>query len=76
MLNVGSVLRLVAACEENGFLMRIEYSKWVCTCCRYVYDPAAGDSDHGVPANTPFEQLPAQWRCPMCYASKEAFDPL
>ncbi len=49
-------------------------AKWVCTSCGYVYDPAVGDPDHGIPPNTPFKSLPDSWQCPICYASKEAFD--
>lgn len=49
-------------------------NKWVCTSCGYVYDPALGDPDHGIPPNTPFESLPDSWRCPICYAAKEVFD--
>ncbi len=49
-------------------------AQWVCTSCGYVYDPAIGDPDHGIPPNTPFEALPESWRCPICYAAKEVFD--
>ena len=54
----------------------MESEKCVCTCCGYIYDPAKGDLEHGIPPNIPFEQLPAGWRCPICYAAKEQFDPL
>ena len=36
--------------------------KWVCTVCGYVYD---GD--------VPFEELPDDWKCPLCGAPKSAF---
>ena len=26
--------------------------KWICTVCKYVYDPELGDPDHGVPPGT------------------------
>lgn len=48
--------------------------KWTCVVCGYVYDPAKGDPDHGVPAGTPFEKLPADWTCPECGASKSDFE--
>lgn len=56
--------------------MTTNAQKWVCTSCGYIYDPAAGDSDHGVRPNTSFEKLPQGWVCPLCYAAKEAFDPV
>jgi len=48
--------------------------RWVCTICQYVYDPAAGDPDNGAPEGTPFEDLPEDWRCPLCGAEKDAFE--
>jgi len=48
--------------------------KYVCQVCGYVYDPAAGDPDSGVPAGTPFEKLPEDWLCPVCGASKDQFE--
>jgi rubredoxin len=50
--------------------------KWLCTICQYVYDPAVGDPDNGVPPGTSFEQLPPDWCCPICAAGKEAFEPM
>jgi len=49
--------------------------KYVCQVCGYVYDPAVGDPDNGVPAGTPFEKLPEDWLCPVCGASKDQFEP-
>jgi flavin reductase (DIM6/NTAB) family NADH-FMN oxidoreductase RutF/rubredoxin len=49
--------------------------KYTCTVCGYVYDPAQGDSDGGIPPGTSFEQLPDDWTCPVCGASKDQFEP-
>jgi rubredoxin len=49
--------------------------RWVCTCCGYVYDPAAGDPEHGIAPGTPFQALPDGWVCPLCLALKKAFEP-
>ena len=49
--------------------------KYVCSICSYVYDPAKGDPDHGIPAGTPFEELPEDWLCPRCRKAKENYDP-
>jgi rubredoxin len=48
--------------------------KYVCTVCAYVYDPAVGDPDAGVPAGTRFEDLPEDWICPICGACKAEFE--
>ena len=50
--------------------------KYKCTLCKYVYDPEEGDPDAGVPPGTAFEDLPADWLCPLCGASVEMFKPL
>jgi len=41
----------------------------------YVYDPAVGDPDAGIPPGTAFEDLPEDWVCPACRAKKKAFRP-
>ena len=45
-----------------------------CQACSYVYVPAFGDPSAGVPAGTPFEQLPDDWVCPDCGVSKAQFE--
>jgi len=50
--------------------------KWICTNCGYIYDPVKGDPQQGVPPGTVFEDLPADWACPLCYVEKGLFDPL
>jgi rubredoxin len=50
--------------------------KWICTNCGYVYDPAKGDPDNGIPPGTAFEDLPDNWTCPICYVNKDQFDPM
>jgi rubredoxin len=53
---------------------RRQMDKWVCTVCGYIYDPAVGDPDGGIPPNTPFEDLPEDWVCPVCGAAKSEFE--
>ena len=47
--------------------------RYVCDVCDYVYDPAVGDPENGVPQGTPFQQIPEDWVCPLCGAGKDAF---
>ncbi len=49
--------------------------KYHCLLCSYVYDPALGDPDDGVPPGTAFEDLPEDWVCPECGAGQEDFEP-
>ncbi len=48
--------------------------RYVCQVCGYVYDPAKGDPDNGVAAETSFDALPEDWVCPICGAGKEDFE--
>jgi len=48
--------------------------KYACQVCGYIYDPAKGDPDAGINPETRFEDLPDDWVCPLCGASKEMFE--
>lgn len=48
--------------------------KWVCAICGYVYNPAQGDPDNGVDPGTAWEDVPSDWLCPVCGASKDDFE--
>lgn len=50
--------------------------KYRCTVCGYVYDPTLGDSEGRILPGTPFENLPDDWVCPVCGASKDLFEPV
>lgn len=47
--------------------------RWICEACGWVYDPADGDPDSGIAPGTPFEEIPADWSCPVCGARKSDF---
>jgi len=46
---------------------------YICNICGYVYHPEEGDPAVGIPAGTPFSDLPEDYRCPICNAAKEYF---
>lgn len=50
-------------------------SLWICESCGWIYDPAEGDPDGGIPAGTAFEDIPDDWFCPVCGARKADFEP-
>jgi rubredoxin/flavin reductase (DIM6/NTAB) family NADH-FMN oxidoreductase RutF len=47
--------------------------QYKCTVCNYIYDPAKGDMDGGIPPGTPFEDIPDNWVCPICGVGKDKF---
>lgn len=48
--------------------------KYVCVVCNYIYDPEKGDPDSGIEPGTPFEEIPEDWVCPQCGATKSQFE--
>jgi rubredoxin len=50
--------------------------KYICSACDYEYDPTLGDPEHGIAPGTAFEEIPDDWRCPVCGISKDAFIPM
>ncbi len=50
--------------------------KYRCVVCGYLYEPELGDADSGIEPNTPFENLPEDWTCPICGADKTQFEPV
>ncbi|MCL2334868.1 MAG: rubredoxin [Endomicrobia bacterium] len=48
--------------------------KWRCTACGYIYDPEKGDPDSAIAPGTAFEDIPADWACPVCGVGKDSFE--
>ena len=48
--------------------------KYTCTICGYVYEEAKGDPANGIAPGTKWEDLPDDWVCPRCGASKDEFE--
>jgi rubredoxin len=56
--------------------MAEQTKKYQCSVCGYIYDPAKGDPSSGVKPGTAFEDLPADWVCPVCGSPKSKFKPV
>ncbi len=48
--------------------------RYQCLACNFIYDPALGDPDGGIPPGTNFEDIPDGWMCPVCGATKDMFE--
>ncbi len=48
-------------------------TKHVCDICGYIYDFNIGDDLNGIKPNTAFDDLPNDWKCPICGANKKQF---
>ena len=47
--------------------------KYVCTICGFIYDEAVGIPLAGIKPGTTWEELPNDWVCPLCGATKAEF---
>jgi rubredoxin len=44
-----------------------------CYFCAFIYDEALGDPEHGIPPGTVWADVPEDWCCPDCGATKADF---
>jgi rubredoxin len=58
---------------DEKTLSELAPASYECRSCGYVYEPSKGDSKNNVPAGTLFEDLPENWRCPVCGVSRAQF---
>jgi rubredoxin len=56
--------------------MPAKKKQYRCTVCAHIYDPAAGNPEAEIAPGTAFEDLPADWICPDCGATKDDFEPV
>ena len=54
--------------------LELPMKTWTCIVCGFVYDEALGLPDEGIPAGTPWEQVPTDWVCPDCGMGKSEFE--
>ena len=47
---------------------------WICVVCGLIYEEEKGWPEDGIAAGTRWEDVPADWKCPECGASKAEFE--
>ncbi|MFT4694089.1 MAG: rubredoxin [Francisella sp.] len=52
----------------------MEYRKYICIVCGWIYDEAEGCEEDGLAPGTKFEDIPDDWECPDCGVTKEDFE--
>lgn len=55
--------------KERGIFMK----SYVCSLCGYVYNPAEGCPEFEIEPGTVWADVPEDFVCPMCGASKDQF---
>jgi len=60
--------------EKTKITKEDSNNKYKCSICNYIYNPEEGDPDSGIKPGTAFEDIPDDWVCPICGASKDMFE--
>ena len=50
--------------------------KYKCKICGYIYDPEIGDPQGDIAPGTTFNEIPDDWKCPICGVTKTDFEPI
>ena len=53
---------------------QMEYKKWECIVCGWIYDEEKGYPEDGIEPGTRWEDIPEDWYCPECGVGKDDFD--
>nr|WP_235901546.1 rubredoxin [Pseudoramibacter porci] len=67
------VQELLAGEETPEQPAKSESKVYVCNVCGWTYDEAKGDPEHGIAPGTKWEDLPDDFKCPVCGAPKSDF---
>ena len=50
------------------------YKRYLCLLCGFIYDEEQGWAEDGIEPGTRWEDVPDDWICPECGATKEDFE--
>ena len=50
------------------------YRSFMCIICGWIYEEEFGSAEDGLPPGTRWEDVPEDWVCPDCGASKDDFE--
>lgn len=48
--------------------------RYMCVVCGFIYDEELGLPEEGIPPGTRWEDIPENWSCPECGATKSDFE--
>ena len=51
-----------------------EYKRYLCVVCGHVYDEESGDPESNLQPGTRWSDVPEDWVCPDCGASKDEYE--
>lgn len=54
----------------------MKFKKLKCNICNWIYDEELGAEKEGIEPKTKWKDIPQDWVCPVCGASKDQFEML
>ncbi len=51
-----------------------KYKRYICVICGFIYDEVQGCPEEGLQPGTLWDDIPENWFCPDCGASKQDFE--
>jgi len=60
--------------SETGRASNTKPAVWMCLICGWIYNEGVGDVDSGIMPGTRWEDIPEDWKCPECGATKSDFE--
>ena len=51
-----------------------EFNRYLCVVCAYIYSEKDGDPDSNLAPGTRWDDVPEDWFCPDCGATKDDFE--
>lgn len=70
---VPELVKKEEAAESHVEKEHEDSGSYICNICGFEYNPEEGDPAMGIPPGTPFEDLPEDYKCPICNAGKDYF---
>jgi Rubredoxin len=52
----------------------MQYKRYMCLLCGYIYNEADGWPEDGILPGTRWDDVPLTWQCPECGATKDDFE--
>lgn len=52
----------------------MEYKRYLCLLCGWIYDEKEGAPNEGIAPGTRWVDVPVNWVCPECGARKDEFE--
>ncbi len=66
--------RMLISKPKSQEMSELEYKRYMCVVCGWIYDEAEGWPEDGIHPGTKWEDVPDDFECPDCGVGKEDFE--